>query len=150
MPDKGWTYGVQTQLDPLQNGSLWMLYADVNTPDTAPALREIFRELSRLAKDPLDPQELKRIQNYRAGHFLMGASSREGLIGQLQFVDHHELGPDWLPGYLQRLQAVTPDGVRRAAAEIDPAGMTVVVAGDLSRIKSDLVGIESLNGADFR
>ena len=148
--DKGWTYGVQTQLDPLQNGSLWMLYADVNTPDTAPALREIFRELSRLAKDPLDPQELKRIQNYRAGHFLMGASSREGLIGQLQFVDHHELGPDWLPGYLQRLQAVTPDGVRRAAAEIDPAGMTVVVAGDLSRIKSDLVGIESLNGADFR
>jgi hypothetical protein len=52
----------------------------------------------------------------------MGASSREGLIGQLQFVDHHELGADWLPGYLQRLQAVTPEGVRRAAAEIDPLG----------------------------
>jgi predicted Zn-dependent peptidase len=148
--EKGWTYGVQTQLEPLQNGSLWMLHADVNTPDTAPALREIFRELARLSGEPLDPQELRRVQNYRAGHFLMGASSREGLIGQLQFVDHHELGADWLPGYLQRLQAVTPEGVRRAAAEIDPSRMTIVVAGDLSRIKSEIDGIEALKGADGR
>jgi predicted Zn-dependent peptidase len=148
--EKGWTYGVQTQLEPLQNGSLWMLHADVNTPDTAPALREIFRELARLSGEPLDPQELRRVQNYRAGHFLMGASSREGLIGQLQFVDHHELGADWLPGYLQRLQAVTPEGVRRAAAEIDPSRMTIVVAGDLSRIKSEIDGIEALKGADSR
>ena len=148
--EKGWTYGVQSQLEPLRDGSLWMLHADVNTPDTAAALGEILREISRLSAEAPDSQELRRIQNYRAGHFLMGASSREGLVGQLQFVDRHQLGADWLPGYLQRLQAVTPEGVRQAAMEINPSRMTIVVAGDLSRIKSDLAGIEALQGAEVR
>ncbi len=145
--DKGWTYGVQSQIEPLSDSSLWMLFADINTPDTAAAIREIYAELGRLSAEIPDSGELRRTQNYRAGHFLMGASSRAGLIGQLEFVDRHELGPDWLSGYLQRLQAVTTDGVRLAAAEFDPSRMTIVVAGDLSRIKSELEGIEALKGA---
>ncbi len=148
--EKGWTYGVQTQIEPLRDSSLWMLFADVNTPDTAAAIQEIFKELGHLAADGPDAAELKRVQNYRAGHFLMGASSREGLIGQVAFVDRYELGPDWLPGYIQRLQSVTPRGVRDAAAKFDVSRMTIVVAGDLSRIKSGIEGIEALKGAEFR
>jgi hypothetical protein len=34
--------------------------------------------------------------------------------------------------------------------EINPSRMTIVVAGDLSRIKSDLAGIEALQGAEVR
>lgn len=147
--EKGWTYGVSTQIEPLHDAGLWVLFADVNTPDTAAALREIFKEIARLAASAPDPQELKRVQNYRAGHFLMGAASREGLISQVAFVDRYDLGADWLPGYLQRLQSVTPDGIRTAAQLFDPSRMTVVVAGDLSTIKYELQGVEALKGADF-
>jgi predicted Zn-dependent peptidase len=80
----------------------------------------------------------------------MGASSREGLIGQLSFVDQHDLGPDWIAGYLRRLQAVTPEGLRRAAGDFEPSRMTIVVAGDLSRIKSGIEGLEALKGAAFQ
>jgi predicted Zn-dependent peptidase len=121
----------------------------VNTPDTAGALQEIFSELQRLSGTAPDDEELQRVKNYRAGHFLMGASSREGLIGQVAFVDQHDLGPDWLPTYLQRLQSITPEAVRAAAAQFDPKTMTVVVAGDLSKIKSGITGIEALQGASF-
>ena len=147
--DKGWTYGVSTRLEPIADQSLWLLSVDVNTPDTADAMREIFREMRRLAEQSSDPAEITRVRNYRAGHFLMGASSREGLIGQLSFVDQYDLGPEWLTGYLQRLQAVTAEGVRQAAGDFDPSRMTVVVAGDLSRIKSAIEGLEALKGADF-
>jgi zinc protease len=147
--EKGWTYGVSTQIEPLRDGGLWMLFTDVNTPDTAAALREIFRETTQLAATAPSPEELKRVQNYRAGHFLMGASSREGLINQLAFVDQHHLGPEWLPGYVQRIHAVSPDGVRRAAQFFDSSRMTLVVAGDLSKIKSEIEGVEALQGADF-
>ncbi len=148
--EKGWTYGVQTQIEPLQDAALWVLFADVNTPDTAAAIQEIFKEIVRLSTTAPDDDELQRVQNYRAGHFLMGASSREGLIGQVQFVDRHELGTEWLTNYLQRLQRVTPEGVHQAAREIDPMRITVVVAGDLSKIKSEIEGIDALHGADFR
>lgn len=147
--DKGWTYGVQSQIEPLSAGGLWVLFADVNTPDTANALREIFSEISKLETIEPEAAELTRIKNYRAGHFLLGASSREGLIGQVAFVDRYDLGVDWLPGYLQRLDAVTPDGVRKAAAQLAVSRMTLVVAGDLSAIKYGLEGIEALKGVPF-
>jgi len=147
--EKGWTYGVSTQIESLRDAGLWVLFADVNTPDTATALREIFNEIRGLAASSPSVEELKRVQNYRAGHFLMGASSREGLISQVAFVDRYALSADWLPSYIQRLQAVTPDGVRTAAQLFDPSRMTIVVAGDLSKIKYELEGVDALKGADF-
>jgi len=65
------------------------------------------------------------------------------------FVARYALSADWLPSYIQRLQAVTPDGVRTAAQLFDPSRMTIVVAGDLSKIKYELEGVDALKGADF-
>ncbi|MBS0396645.1 MAG: insulinase family protein, partial [Proteobacteria bacterium] len=127
------------------------LATDVNAPQTAAALTEIFRELDRLRREPPSAEELKLIQNYRAGTFVLGASSRAGLLGQLSFLDQEGLGADWLEHYVERVYAVTPAQVRSAAAEyLDPAAMTLVIVGDLAKIRAGIVAVDALKGAEFR
>ncbi len=109
--------------------------ADVTTDVTGAALREIFFEIDRLRNEPPSPEELKAIQNYMAGTFVLQNSSRTGIIEQLNFVDFHGLGADYLRRYVDRVHAVTPAEVRRVArAYLDPAEMAIVVVGDRSQV----------------
>ena len=148
--EKGYTYDASSHLTPYVDAASWTLATDVNTPQTAVALTEVFRELARLRQEPPAADELRRTQNYRAGVFLLGASSRAGLVAQLAYLDLHGLPLDWLTGYVRRIYAVTPDDVQRVAArELDPNAMTLVIVGDRKRIERDLKALPALGGTVF-
>ena len=148
--DKGYTYGASSSITPLVGAASWAVATDVNAPQTAAALTEIFAELERLRAEAPPADELRMIQNYRAGTFVLGASSRSGLLGQLAFIDQQGLTDDWLTHYVEHVHAVTPDEVRAAAAALDPQAMTLVVVGDLAQIKPGIIALEALKGAEFR
>jgi zinc protease len=149
--EKGYTYGVSTHLSPFVGIAGWTLSTDVNAPDTAAALSEILRELDRLRADAPPAEELTLTQNYRAGTFVLGTSSRSGLLGQLSFLDTQGLPEAWLTDYVKHVYAVTPADVHTAAQEsLDPASMTLVIVGDLAKIKASLLALGALKGADFR
>ncbi len=148
--DKGYTYDASSHLTPYVGTASWTLATDVNTPQTAAALAEAFREIERLRHEPPAADELARTQNYRAGIFLLGASSRGGVLAQLAYLDLHGLPLEWLTGYVRRIYAVTPSDVERVAArELDPAAMTLVVVGDRKRIERELRALPALDGASF-
>jgi len=66
-----------------------------------------------------------------AGVFTVQNSSRQGIIGQLQFVDVQGLEDTYLTNYVQRVLDVTPEQVRDAAQRyIRPDRMAIVVVGD--------------------
>jgi predicted Zn-dependent peptidase len=137
--EKGWTYGVATRISPSYRAASWTMSADVNTPETAPALRETYREIAKLQAEPPSAAELERIQNYRAGTFVIGSSSRGGLLGQLAFLNLHGLPDHWLTDYVKNVYAVTPEQVSAAAREhVDPSRMTLVVVGDLKQVGQDV------------
>ena len=150
--DKGWTYGVRTQITPYAGGAAtWALSADINAPDTAPAIAEIFTELGRMRTAAPPAEELRGTQNYRAGTFVIGASGRAGLIAQLAFADLQGLSQDWLTNYGAHVYAVTPNDVREAAASyLDPNAMTMVVVGDMTKLKAAIVALPALHGATFQ
>jgi len=149
--EKGYTYGASSRINPSAGATSWTLATDVNAPNTAAAIAEIYRELARLRSEPPAAAELLRIRNFRAGNFVLGASSRAGLLGQLAFLDLQGLPEDWLTRYVERLGEVTPEGLRdAAAASLDPAAMTLVVVGDLAKIRAAVLDLEALKGAEFR
>jgi len=137
---KGYTYSPNSQLSSRYRDAYWVETADVTTKDTGASLKEIFSEIDRLGKEAPTAQELRGIQNYLGGLFILRNSTRQGIIGQLAFMDLHGLPEDYLNTYVARINAVTPADVQRVAAKyIEGGKATIVIAGDTKVIEDQLV-----------
>jgi zinc protease len=136
---KGYTYSPQSLLSTRYRDAYWVEIADVTTTVTGPSLKEIFYEIERLQKEPPTGEEMQGIKNYLAGIFVIQNSSRQGIIGQLAFLDLHGLGDDYLNTYVQKVLAVTPADVQRAAQKyLSSDRMAIVVVGDKAKIADQL------------
>jgi len=136
---KGYTYSPRSEVSRRYHDAYWAESADVTTQYTGPSLKEIFGEIDRLAKEQPSDAELKGIQSYMSGLFVIQNSSRSALIGQLRYADFQGLGEDYLKTYVQKVNAVTPADVQKQTAEyIKPDQMTIVVIGDKAKISDQL------------
>jgi zinc protease len=142
---KGYTYSPFSQIATRHHLAYWVEVADVTTAVTGPSLKEIFYEVDRLRKDPPSEQELKGIQNYLAGLFVLkNTISPDAVIGQLRFVDSQGLSRSFLTEYVPKVLAVTPTDIQRLTETyLVPEKMTVVVVGDKSKIADQLKPYET-------
>ena len=138
--DKGYTYSPRSQVSTRYRDGLWIETADVTTAVTGASLDEIFYEIQRLQDEPPSEDELRGIQNYLAGIFVLQNSSRGGIVGQLAFMRLHGLPDDYLETYVDRIYDVTPEEVQRMMQEyIRPDDMLLVVTGDREQVEQQLV-----------
>jgi zinc protease len=136
---KGYTYSPRSEISRRYHDAYWAEGADVTTQYTGPSLKEIFGEITRLQGEPPAPTELKGIQNYLSGVFIIQNSSRGALVSQLQYVDLQGLGENYLKNYVANVNAVTPTDVQKMTSQyIKPNEMTIVVVGDKSKITDQL------------
>src|SRR6266849_10787376 len=73
---KGYTYSPSSEISRRYHDAYWAQHADVTTKFTGPSLKEIFGEIERLQKEPPTAAELKGIQSYLSGLFVLQNSSR--------------------------------------------------------------------------
>jgi len=143
---KGYTYSPRSEVSRRYHDAYWDESADVTTKFTGDSLKEILAEIVRLQKDPPTDTELRGIQNYLGGLFIIQNSSRSALIGQLQYVDLQGLGEDYLKSYVAKVNAVAPADVQRMTSQyIKPEEMTIVVVGDKSVINQQLAPYQTSN-----
>lgn len=129
--DKGYTYSPSGVLQPGVGTAVWYELADVTSEHTAAALKEIEKEITRLQTEPPAAEELKGIQNYVAGVFVLQNSSQPGIIAQLHFQDLHGLPDNYLSTFVQKVHAVTPEKVQELVkSHIAADKMTLVMVGD--------------------
>jgi zinc protease len=132
---KGYTYSPRSQVSVRYRDGYWVEVADVTTAVTGPSIKEILYEIDRLQNAPPSAAELDGIKNYLAGVFVIRNSSRDGVINQLQFVDLHQLGDNYLNTYVQKVHAVTPEQVQEMAKKyVVKEKLTIVVVGDKQKI----------------
>ncbi len=141
---KGYTYSPQSLVMTRHHFAAWVEIADVTTAVTGPSITEIFKEIDRVRKEPPSEAELKGIQNYMAGLFLLrNTISPDAVIGQLQFVDSQELPRSYLSDYVPKVMAVKPADVQRLAEQyLSPEKMTIVVVGDKAKIGAQIKEFE--------
>ncbi len=143
--EKGWAYSPNSSLSAYHRHAVWAELADVKAESTGPALQEIYNEIERLQSEPPSADELTAIKNYRNGIFVMSNASRSGLIGQFAFMDLHGLPMQWLTSFVDRLYAVTPEQISAAArTHLDPQQLSVVVVGDLAKVRPQLQDVAQL------
>jgi zinc protease len=140
---KGYTYSPRSEISRRYHDGYWAEIADVTTQFTGPSLKEIFSEVTRMQKEPVTDPELKGIQNYLSGIFVIQNSNRSALIGQLEYVDFQGLGENYLKTYVGKVNAVTPAVVQKMTQDyIKPEEMTIVVVGDKAKIADQLTAFQ--------
>lgn len=142
---KGYTYSPFSRVQTRTRLGYWYETADVTTSATGPSLKEILYEIDRLRKEPPSDGELKGIQTYLAGLFVLrNTISPDALIGQLHFVDSQGLNRSFLSEYVQKVMAVNPEEIRAVAEKyIVPDRMAIVVVGDKSKIADQIKPYET-------
>jgi zinc protease len=141
---KGYTYSPRSAVSSRYHDAYWAEVADVTTKDTGASLKEIFGEITRLQQQAPPDEELKGIQSYISGIFVIQNSSRQALISQLSYVDLQGLSDDYLKTYVQKVNAVTPAQIQAMTTKyIKPESMTIVVVGDKSKITDQLKDYEA-------
>jgi len=127
----GFTYGAGSQFSFGRGDGPFFASTSVKTEVTGLALREILHELQRIIDEPLSTADLdkgKALLAYRLVDDLQTAEGTASLVGELVASG---VGLDWLSTVLPRLQALTAADVQAAGQRaLDPATMTVTVAGD--------------------
>ncbi|MDQ3280520.1 MAG: insulinase family protein [Acidobacteriota bacterium] len=136
---KGYTYSPSSNVSTRLGAGAWAENADVTTNVTGASIKEILGEIDRLRSEAPSSEELRAIQNYMVGTFVLRNSSRPGIAGQLAFLDLYGLSEDYLRNYVQRVYALTPADVQRMAQTyIDPSKLAIVVVGDRAQVAEQL------------
>jgi predicted Zn-dependent peptidase len=137
--DKGYTYSPGSSVNTRYHDAYWAEFADVTTNVTGPSVKEIFAEIDRLQATPPSEAELKGIQNYLTGTYVLQNSSRGGIYAQLRFIDLQGLPASYANEYVKRVQAVTPAQVTEMARKyLQDDKAIIVVVGDRKVIEEQL------------
>lgn len=137
--DKGYTYSPNSSLFANYKSGLWYENADVTTEFTGASLEEIKKEIVRLQNEAPGKDELKGIQNYESGIYVLQNSTPGGIINQLNFLDIHDLPESFLVDKVKNINAVTPEQIQEMAKKyIQPEKMTLIVVGDKEKISDQI------------
>lgn len=133
--NKGYTYSPFSTISNRKGSTLWFEQADVTSEHTIESMLEIEKEIKKLSEIPPDGEELKGIQNYMAGVFVLNNSSPGGIIGQLNFLDLYSLNDNYLNNYVKNIYGVTPEKVSQMTKTyIQYDKMAKVMVGDKEKI----------------
>jgi len=138
--DKHWSYGAQSFVRKAKGPGLFTAFAPVQTDKTKESFLEMRRELSEiLAERPITAQDLTLAQNNLTlslpGQWETGAA----VAGSITDIAGYGLPDDYYDTYAQRIGALTPaDMARAASVVIKPSSLTWVVVGDRSKIEEGL------------
>lgn len=136
---KGYTYSPYSQVSARYRDAYWVQIADVTAKFTGASIKEILAEIDRLQKEPPTDKEVEGIKNYLSGVFVLRNSTRDGLVNQIEYVDLHKLGDDYLSTYVQKIYAVTPQQVEQMAQKyVNTEKLTMVIVGDKQTVAEQL------------
>lgn len=137
--NKGYTYSPYSTILNRRSVSVWYESADISSENTMAALKEIEKEIIRLQQEPPPANELKGVQNYLAGIFVLQNSSPSGIIGQLQYLDKHGLPDSYLTSFVKNVNSINPQQVSAIAKKyLDYKKMMIVMVGDQKAIQKQI------------
>ncbi|MEQ9426577.1 MAG: pitrilysin family protein [Cyclobacteriaceae bacterium] len=113
--DKGFTYGIYSQIMHLEEASMQIIGTDVKRAFTQQTLDEINREIKIIQSVPVNDDELETVKNYMQGSFLSSFSTPFSLASKFKSIHFHGLDYSFYRNYLANIEAVSAEDVLEAA-----------------------------------
>jgi zinc protease len=137
--EKGYTYGVYSNLIARKYAGPWTAGGDLRTEVTDGAMTEFLRELNRIRDQKVPEDELEAARRSVVARFALSLESPQQLIGYAITRKTYNFPADYWDKYPAQIVAIKAEDVERVAKKyINPATMQVVAVGDASKIKSVL------------
>ena len=130
--DKGYTYGIYAHTQIYRDSIVFYILADIAAGQADEAVQQIFAELDRLRTQPVSDQELQLVRNVFVGDFLRSVDGVFELSQRFCDMKANHVDERLTDNIRHALATTTPADLQRLAANLlDPASMTVVLAGSL-------------------
>ncbi len=137
--EKGYTYGVYSNLIARKYPGPWTAGGDLRTDVTGGAMTEFLRELNRIRDEPVPEAEMDAARRAIVARFALSLESPQQMIGYAILRKEYNFPADYWDKYPAAISAVTSADVQRVAQKyINPATMQIVAVGDASKIKTIL------------
>jgi zinc protease len=108
----------------------WTAQAGVNPENVDRAIDAVLHEVQRLRDEPVDADELADGKSFMIGSLPIGLESSGAIVGTMLQIAFYELGLDYFERLPERLDAVSPESIQRAAQTwLDPDRMAIAVVG---------------------
>jgi zinc protease len=134
--EKGYTYGVYSNVIARKYAGPWTAGGDLRTEVTEGAMTEFLRELNRIRDEKVPEEELDAARRSVVARFALSLESPQQLIGYAITRKAYKFPADYWDKYPAQVAAISPEDVQRVAKKyIDPATMQVVAVGDAGKIK---------------
>jgi zinc protease len=137
--EKGYTYGAGSGFSYRRGGGPFSIRTTVRGDVTGAALAEIFKEVERMAKEPLAGEELERARNSQLLSLPSEFETNGGTAGAFGQIYVYGLGDDYYDRLPRLLGAVDAGQVAAVTRKyIVPGKMRVIAVGDRARIEPQL------------
>ncbi|MDQ3394943.1 MAG: insulinase family protein [Bacteroidota bacterium] len=130
--EKGFTYGIQSNLVSLKQEGYFVIGTDVKKEFTSKTLEEIYKEIKVLQQEPVDLQELETVKNYMTGSFLSEINTPFALADKFKSIYLHDLNYDYYKNFIATINTITPQEILETAQQyLHVDSMTEVIVGGL-------------------
>ena len=135
----GWSYGAFSTFNPLVGAGTFYASSEVRTGATDSAIAESVKEFKRIVEEPVPATEVKDQLNNVVSSFPSSVQTVQGLMARLSNVITYNLPMDFYSSYRERLAAIGPDDMSKAAKSLlNPGAITIVAVGDLKTIEAPI------------
>jgi zinc protease len=132
---QGFAYDAHSQYDTHREAADFEAVTEVRNEVLEPALKAVLAEMDGMAAKPVPEAELTDVKNYRAGLYLLGMETQDGVANQLSGIKTLGLPTNYLETYVARVRAVDPSQVLVVSKKyVAPGQAAIVVVGDAAKI----------------
>lgn len=128
--DKGFTYGIHSQLYALNHEGYFSIATDVNSENEAETIEEIHKEIEILKTQNVSTEELETVKNYMTGTFAGSISSPFSIMDKFKAVHYQNLDLSFFQQYVKAINSVSPETVCHIANQyLQSESLTHVTVG---------------------
>jgi predicted Zn-dependent peptidase len=141
--DKHWSYGSYSGARDAVGQRLWSASAAVQIDKTEESVQEMLREVVQFANgtSPASNAEVTKIQATEIRALPGAYETSEAVLGTMNGLARYGRPDDYPAKRAAVISGLTVEQVNKAAAIIEPEKLTVVVVGDLSKIKDKIAAL---------
>ncbi len=148
--DKGYTYSPQSTFQAMGQAGLYRAVADVRNDVTGATLKEIYGEIDRFREGGPAEAELVNAKTYARGLFVIQNATQNGLSATLNTIYSFGLPNDYPETFQKNVSSLSAEAVKTAAQMLlGSQDSVIVVVGDYTKVKDQLVGFTNITFVDI-